>query len=93
MLNALTRRSFHFDDLDPKALQSEIFLFRIRALSGGCRKAVVEDLHCCYACHSNQPTHPELTRLMKKEEEEKRRRKIAATLATRQLTPELTRLM
>ena len=56
MLNALTRRSFHFDDLDPKALQSEIFLFRIRALSGGCRKAVVEDLHCCYACHSNQPT-------------------------------------
>ena len=56
MLNALTnRRSFHFDDLDPKALQSEIFLFRIRALSGGCRKAVVEDLHCCYACHSNQP--------------------------------------
>ena len=22
------------------------------ALDGGCRKAVVEDLHCCYACHS-----------------------------------------
>ena len=56
MLNALTRRSFHFGDLDPKALQSEIFLFRIRALSGGCRKAVVEDLHCCYACHST--TYP-----------------------------------